>query len=150
LLERDPLVISFYRGDWCPYCNLDLRALEQASAVIRKLGGSIVAISVQRPDAAAGLVDKHALSFPLLSDVDQVVIRAFKLRYDVPAELRAMFEARGSDMSQRNADSSWTLPISATYVTDRNGTIILGHCDAEWRVRLDPEAIIRALQGSER
>jgi peroxiredoxin len=147
LLDRGPLVISFYRGDWCPYCNLELRALEQASARIGKLGGSIVAISGQRPDAAAGLVDKHALSFPVLSDIDQTVIRAFKLRYDIPAELRAMFEARGSDMSQRNADGSWTLPISATYVTDRDGTIILGHCDPEWRVRLDPEEIVRALEG---
>jgi peroxiredoxin len=147
LLENGPLVISFYRGDWCPYCNLELRALEQASAAIGKLGGSIVAISGQRPDAAAGLVDKHALSFPVLSDVDQVAIRAFKLRYDVPAELRAMFEARGSDMSQRNADGSWTLPISATYVTDCSGTIILRHCDPEWRVRLDPEEIIGALEG---
>jgi peroxiredoxin len=150
LLERGPLVISFYRGDWCPYCNLALRALEQTSAMIGKLGGSIVAISGQRPDAAAGLVDKHALSFPVLSDVDQVVIRAFKLRYDVPAELRAMFEARGSDMSQRNADGSWTLPISATYVTDRNGTIILGHCEPDWRVRLDPEEIVSVLEGLER
>jgi peroxiredoxin len=82
----------------------------------------------------------------VLSDVDQVAIRAYKLRYDVPAELRAMFEARGSDMSQRNADGSWTLPISATYVTDRTGKIILRHCDPEWRVRLDPEAIILALE----
>jgi peroxiredoxin len=147
LLQRGPLVISFYRGDWCPYCNLELRALEQASAVIGKLGGSIVAISGQRPEAAAGLVDKHTLSFPVLSDVDQTVIRAFKLRYDIPAELRSMFEARGSDMSQHNADGSWTLPISATYVADRHGTIILGHCDPEWRVRLDPEEIVRALEG---
>jgi peroxiredoxin len=146
LLERGPLVISFYRGDWCPYCNLELRALEQASEAISKLGGSIVAISGQRPDAAAGLVDKHVLSFPVLSDVDQVVIRAFKLRYDMPAELRAMFEARGSDMSQRNADGSWTLPISATYVTDRTGTIVLGHCGPEWRVRLDPKEIISVLE----
>lgn len=147
LLERGPLVVSFYRGDWCPYCNLELRALEEASPTIAKLGGSIVAISGQRPDAAAGLTDRHALSFPVLSDVDQVAIRAFKLRYDIPAELRTMFEARGSDMSQRNADGSWTLPISATYVTDRTGTIVLGHCDPEWRVRLDPEEIIGVLEG---
>ena len=146
LVELGPLVISFYRGDWCPYCNLELRALEVVSPSIAKLGGSIVAISGQRPDAAAGLTDKHELSFPVLSDLDQVVIRAFKLRYDVPAELRAMFEARGSDMSQRNADGSWTLPISATYVTDRTGKIVLGHCDADWRVRLDPQEIVRALE----
>jgi peroxiredoxin len=146
LLARGPLVISFYRGDWCPYCNLELRALEQASPAIAKFGGSIVAISGQRPGAAAGLIEKHALSFPVLSDVDQVAIRAFKLRYDVPAELRAMFEARGSDMSERNADGSWTLPISATYLTDRTGRIVLAHCDADWRVRLDPNEIVLALE----
>lgn len=82
--------------------------------------------------------------FPL-SDADQVVIRAFKLRYDIPTELRAMFEARGSDMSQRNADGSWTLPISATYVADREGRIILAHADPDWRVRLDPDEIVKTL-----
>jgi peroxiredoxin len=146
LLAHGPLVISFYRGDWCPYCNLELRALEQASPEIGKLGASIVAISGQRPDAAAGLSEKYELSFPVLSDVDQVAIRAFKLRYDVPAELRAMFEARRNDLSQRNADGSWTLPISATYVADETGKIVLRHCDPEWRVRLDPEEIIGALE----
>ncbi len=150
LLERGPLVISFYRGDWCPYCKVELRALEQASPAIAALGASIVAISGQRPDAAAGLTEEHQLSFPVLSDVDQVAIRAFKLRYDIPAELRAMFEARGSDMSARNADGSWTLPISATFVTDRTGTIVLAHCDPEWRVRLDPVEIIAALGKLER
>jgi peroxiredoxin len=145
LLESGALVISFYRGDWCPYCNLELRALEAASGEIAAYGGSIVAISGQRPDNALALANKHALSFPVLSDVDQVVIRAFKLRYDIPAELRAMFEARGSDMSERNADGSWTLPISATYVVDRDATIILAHADADWRVRLDPEEIVKTL-----
>ena len=145
LLGHGPLVISFYRGDWCPYCNLELRALERASKEIATLGGSIVAISGQRPDSALDLTEKHALSFPVLSDVDQRVIRAFKLRYDIPSELRAMFEARGSDMSKRNADGSWTLPISATYVTDRDGTIILARADAEWRVRLDPDDIVEVL-----
>jgi peroxiredoxin len=145
LLAQGPLVISFYRGDWCPYCNVELRALELASAEFAALGASIVAISGQRPDNALLLTDKHSLSFPVLSDVDQVVIRAFRLRYDVPAELRAMFEARGSDMSQRNADGSWTLPISATYVVDHTGRIVLAHAEAEWRIRLDPDDIIEAL-----
>jgi peroxiredoxin len=145
LLERGPLVISFYRGDWCPYCNLELRALERYAAEIARYDGSIVAISGQRPDSALALTEKHALSFPVLSDLDQVVIRAFKLRYDVPGELRAMFEARGSDMSTRNADGSWTLPISATYVTDRAGKIVLAHAQADWRVRLDPDDIVAAL-----
>jgi peroxiredoxin len=145
LLDRGPLVISFYRGEWCPYCNVELRALEVAASEIAGYGASIVAISGQRPDNAISLTGTHSLSYPVLSDVDQVVIRAFKLRYDVPAELRAMFEARGSDISQRNADGSWTLPISATYVVDGTGRIIVAHADAEWRVRLDPSEIIAAL-----
>jgi peroxiredoxin len=145
LLERGPLVISFYRGEWCPYCNVELRALELAASEIAAYGASIVAISGQRPDNAISLTEKHSLSYPVLSDVDQVVIRAFKLRYDVPAELRAMFEARGSDISQRNADGSWTLPISATYVADGTGRIIVAHAEADWRVRLDPSEIIAAL-----
>jgi peroxiredoxin len=146
LLDRGPLVISFYRGEWCPYCNVELRALELAASEIAAYGASIVAISGQRPDNAISLTEKHSLSYPVLSDIDQVVIRAFKLRYDVPAELRAMFEARGSDISQRNADGSWTLPISATYVVDGTGRVVAAHADAEWRVRLDPNEIIAALK----
>jgi peroxiredoxin len=145
LLQSGPSVISFYRGEWCPYCNVELRALELASDQIRALGGSIVAISGQRADHALSLTQKHSLSFPVLSDLDQTVIRAFRLRYTVPAELRAMFEGRGQDISQQNADGSWTLPISATYVTDHTGTIVLAHAEAEWRMRLDPTDIIEAL-----
>jgi len=145
LLVQGPVVATFYRGEWCPYCNVELRALELASDQIRALGGSIVAISGQRPDHALSLTQKHSLSFPVLSDLDQTVIRAFRLRYTVPAELRAMFEARGQDISRQNADGSWTLPISATYVTDHTGTIVLAHAEAEWRIRLDPTDIIEAL-----
>lgn len=145
LLDKGPLVISFYRGDWCPYCNLELRALETSSDDIAALGASVVAISGQRPDAALGLTEKHELSFPVLSDVDQVAIRAFKLRYEIPAELREMYEARGADMAKRNADGSWTLPVSATYVTDSSGEVVLAHNDPDWRTRLEPTEILRAL-----
>jgi peroxiredoxin len=145
LLESGPLVISFYRGEWCPYCSVELRALQGAAEQIGRLGGSIVAISGQRPNHALSLTEKHAISFPVLSDVEQSVIRSFKLRYDVPAEMRAMFEARGHDISRQNADGSWTLPISATFVTDRTGRIVLAHAEAEWRIRLDPVDIVEAL-----
>jgi peroxiredoxin len=145
LLASGPLVISFYRGEWCPYCSVELRALQAAADEIAALGASIVAISGQAPDHALSLSEKHALSFPVLSDVDQTVIRAFKLRYPVPAELRAMFEARGQDIGAQNADGSWTLPISATFVADREGSIVVAHAEAEWRIRLDPEDILAAL-----
>ncbi|MGH9921062.1 MAG: peroxiredoxin-like family protein [Nitrososphaerales archaeon] len=145
VLADGPLVISFYRGDWCPYCNLELRALEVAARDIAALGASIVAISGQRPDAAAGLTDKHGISFPVLSDVDQVVISAFGLRYEIPAELRKSYEERGTDMSSRNADGSWTLPISATYVVDATGVIVVAHNDPDYRVRLEPSAIVETL-----
>jgi peroxiredoxin len=145
LLKAGPLVISFYRGAWCPYCNVELRALERASDEIRARGGSVVAISGQRPDQALALTEKQSLSFPVLSDGDQTVIRAFRLRYAVPSELKAMFEARGQDIAAQNADGSWTLPISATFVTNEQGKIVLAHVDAEWRVRLDPDEIIQAL-----
>jgi peroxiredoxin len=146
LLSSGPLVISFYRGEWCPYCNVELRALELAASEITELDASVVAISGQIPNHARSLTEKHSLSFPVLSDVDQTVISAFKLRYPVPAELRAMFEARGQDIASHNADGSWTLPISATFVADRSSAVVLAHAEADWRVRLDPIEIVKALR----
>ena len=145
LLEKGPLVVSFYRGEWCPYCNLELRALETAAEQIKSLGASIVAISGQRPENAKSLTEKHSLSFPVLSDIDQEVIRAFKLQYPVPAELRRLFEERGNEVNKQNADGSWTLPISATYVSASDGLIALNHVAADWRTRLDPVDITKAL-----
>lgn len=139
------MVVSFYRGEWCPYCNLELRALETAAGEITALGASIVAISGQRPENAKSLTEKHSLSFPVLSDVNQEVIRAFKLQYPVPAELRQLFEERGNELNKQNADGSWTLPISATYVADSDGLIVLNHVAADWRTRLDPGDMIKAL-----
>ena len=146
-LARGPLVISFYRGEWCPYCNLELRALQAASEA---LGASIVAISPQRPDNALSLTEKHALAYPVLSDLDQSVIRAFRLQYAIPAEMRAVFEDRGNDIGQQNADGSRNLPISATYVTDALGHVVLAHESADWSVRFDPVQIVDALAELER
>lgn len=145
LLTRGPLVIVFYRGAWCPYCNLELKALQDNLSEIQSLGAQLVAISPMTPDNSLSLADKHNLGFPVLSDGGLKVADEFGLVYSLPLELRGFFQKAGIDLTQYNGDGSWKLPMPATYVTDHDG-IVVSRVNADWRERLDPLEIIAALQ----
>lgn len=145
LLARGPLVVCFYRGAWCPFCNLELRALQEALPEIQALGAQLVAISPMTPDNSLSLAEKHGLGFPVLSDQGLKVASEFGLVYQFPLELRTFFKGAGIDLTQYNGDGSWKLPVPATYITDHNG-IVLSRVDADWRERLDPLEIISSLQ----
>ena len=87
LLTEGPVVVTFYRGEWCPYCNLQLRALQEALPEITSTGATLVAVSPQAPDHALTMTEKHELAFPVLSDLDQEVSESYKVRFDVTGEL---------------------------------------------------------------
>jgi peroxiredoxin len=146
-LAQGPVVLAFYRGDWCPYCNLELRALQAHLPRITELGASLLAISPQAPTNALSLVEKHGLGFEVLSDVHQAVIRAYRLQYTVPEESQEVYRTIfGNDLSQRTADGSWSLPIPATFVLDQQGVVRVRHVDPDYRVRMEPDDIISALR----
>ena len=145
LLTRGPLVIVFYRGAWCPFCNLELRALQESLPDIQSLGGQLVAISPMTPDNSLSLAEKHHLQFPVLSDRGLKVADEFGLVYSLPLEMRGFFQKAGIDLTNYNGDGSWKLPMPATYVTDHDG-IVVSRVSADWRERLDPLEIISALQ----
>jgi len=145
LLTRGPLVVVFYRGAWCPYCNLELKALQDNLPEIQSLGAQLVAISPMTPDNSLSLADKHGLEFPVLSDRGLKVAGEFGLVYSFPLELRGFFQKAGIDLTSYNGDGSWKLPMPATYVTDHDG-IVVSRVSADWRERLDPLEIIAALQ----
>src|SRR6202521_173679 len=88
LLKRGPVVLSFYRGEWCPFCNLELRALQAALPRLRARGASLIAISPQSPDHSLSITEKAGLTFDVLSDARQQVIRAYRLQFTVPADLK--------------------------------------------------------------
>ncbi len=147
LLKSGPVVISFYRGGWCPYCNLELRALQQALPQIRELGATLVTISPQTPDNSLSTAEKHNLEFEVLSDVGNQVAKQYRLVFELPASLRPIYEQMGIDLPAYNGDESFELPIPATYVVNADGKIARGFVDADYKNRLDPQEIVAALRG---
>ena len=144
-LRTGPVVVTFYRGGWCPYCNIQLRAYQQALPQITALGGRLLAISPQDPDASLTTAEKNALAFDVLSDAGNAVARAFGRVYALPEELRDALRSNGKALPGFNGDDSWELPLTATFVIGQDGRIALAWADTDYRVRLAPEAIIEAL-----
>ena len=146
LLKNGPVIVSFYRGGWCPYCNLELRAFQQILPQIKAAGAALVAISPEKPDDTLSTAEKNALSFEVLSDVGQKVGRAFGLVYDFSDELKSAYKEFGIDIPGKNGAEDWALPISATYVIDRDGTIIYAYTDADYRDRVEPADVLEVLK----
>jgi peroxiredoxin len=145
-LTRGPVVLVFYRGEWCPFCNLHLRALQKVLPQIKAAGASLLAISPQAPDHAASIAAKAGLAFEVLSDVDQDVIKAYKLQFTSPDDLQDLVtQVFRTDLRQHTADGSWRLPVPATFVVDRAGVVRAAHVSADFRTRMEPAAIIAAL-----
>ena len=145
LLQLGPVVLSFYRGGWCPYCNLELRALQGALPDIVKLGATLVAISPQTPDESLSTKEKNELAFPVLSDTGSMVAQTFGITFDLAEELRPIYTRFGHGLPDKNGVDNWVLPIPATYVVDRNGIVALAFVDTDYRHRLEPADIVKAL-----
>ncbi len=147
LLTEGPVVVTFYRGEWCPYCNLQLRALQEALPDIISTGATLVAISPQAPDHGLTMTEKHELAFPVLSDVDQTVSEAYKVRFDVTGELEDLqVNVFQSDPAKQNANGRRSLPVPSTFIIDRDGTVRFASVNADWRVRVEPADVIAALK----
>ncbi len=147
LLASGPLVISFYRGSWCPYCNLELHALQQIAPEITALGARLVAISPNLPDTSLTSVEKHALTFEVLSDVGNTVARQFGLVFTLDEELRPLYRDFGIDLPGENGDDSYELPIPATYVVRPDGIVAAAYVNADYTRRMEPADILAALRG---
>jgi peroxiredoxin len=145
-LKNGPVVVTFYRGGWCPYCNLELRAFQQILPDIKAAGASLVAISPEKPDDTLTTAQKNSLSFEVLSDVGQKVGRAFGLVYQFSDELKSAYGGFGLDVPSKNGADEWALPISATYVIDRDGMIIYAYTDPDYRDRADPLDVLKVLK----
>lgn len=144
-LAHGPVVIVFYRGNWCPYCNLTLRALQLEVEAIRAHDAQLLAVSPQTPDNALTLTEKHGIEFPVLSDVSRATIAACGLRYAVPAVLQQLSLKFGNDLRERNADCTWSLPVRATFVVNRRGVIRARFVEMDFTKRLEPADIVSAL-----
>lgn len=123
LLERGPLVVSFYRGVWCPYCNLELQALEEARSDIEARGASVVAISMQNAANSRKSVRKNKVGFPILVDAGGAVAAEFGLRYSLKPDLIELYKTLGNDLAVINGETSWSLPMPGRYVIGQDGVV---------------------------
>ena len=146
LLARGPLVVTFYRGVWCPYCNLDLQAIEAAANEIRGFDASLVAISPQTPPNSRRSQRENKLSFPILSDHAGTVANAFGLRFPLPDYLIAVYKQFGIDLAVHNGEPSWTLPMPSRYIIGRDGTIAYAEVNPDYTRRPDPEELLPVLR----
>ncbi len=125
LLAKGPVVVTFHRGGWCPYCNLELKAYQNILPRLQAIGASLVAISPEKPDDTVSTAEKNALTFPVLSDAGQKVAQDFGLVYAFTDALRTVHDGFKLDIPAKNGtQGTWALPLSATYVIDKTGIII--------------------------
>ena len=150
LLNKGSVVIAFYRGTWCPYCNRELRALQNYLEDIQKKGATLVAISPQKPDFTLSTVEKRNLTFEVLSDVGNKIARKFKLTYRMPVVERGFFHATGHrSLEKYNGDDSYELPLPATYVVDQSGVIVYAFVNHDFRKRMPAKELLRILDNSD-
>lgn len=145
-LKEGPVVLSFYRGGWCPYCNLEFRALQARLPEFKALGATLVGISPETPDVSLTTVEKNNLEFEVLSDVGNQVIKEYGLLCVVDEKMRPLYLEWGIDVPAANGDGRYELPIPATYVIDRQGIIHASHVDKNYVNRMEPDDIVEALQ----
>ena len=145
VLANGPAVLSFYRGGWCPYCSLELRALQRVLPEITAAGATLVAISPETPDHSLSTAEVLELSFPVLSDVGNRVAESFGLVFTLPAALREVYRGFGIDLPAVNGDATFRLPIPATFVISTDGIVRWRFADPDYTRRAEPTDVPRAL-----
>jgi peroxiredoxin len=145
LWRNGPLVLIFYRGGWCPYCNLELRAWQQQLSALKSLGANLVAVSPQTPDNSLGTAEKNALAFAVLSDSALEAATAFGVAFDLAPELIGLYGQVGNDLPVLNGNGRWVLPVPVTYVIDSDGRVAFAHVDADYRERAEPAEVLAVL-----
>lgn len=145
LLQSGFTVISFYRGGWCPYCNLELRALQQALPEIKANGANLVAISPQTPDNSLSTQEKNELEFQVLSDRFNRLAKQLGIVFTLPETIKPIYQNFGIDLPAANGDNSFELPLPATYIVDPDGKIAYRFADADYTNRVEPQEIVTAL-----
>jgi len=147
LLSEGPVVVNFYRGEWCPYCNLELRAFQMMQTDFAAAGAQLVAISPELPDHSLSVTEKHELDYPVLSDVGNKVAREYGLVFELAEALRPIYLSFGLDIPASNGDDSYELPLPATYVIDTQGVVRYTFADADYTKRAEPSEVLAAVQG---
>ncbi len=146
LLNKKWLVISFYRGQWCPFCNIELRMLQKHLDSIVGAPATLVAISPQKPDISKELIQKYNLKFEVLYDKDLLLMKKFGIVYHLPEYLVNTYIGFGVDESYFDDNGKIQIPVPATYIVDNTGVIRFGFADVDYVKRLDPSDLVKFIQ----
>lgn len=144
-LRDGPVVVKFFRGRWCPYCTLDLRAWQRALPEIRARGARLVAVTPQGEHEIALHRERDRLEFPIVADAGNRIARAFGVAYALDAGVRALYERAGITAAQVDPTGDWTVPLPATYLIGPDGRIAFAHLDTDYRRRAEPGDVIAAI-----
>ena len=145
LAKGKRIVISFYRGGWCPYCNLELKALQQSLPEIKTKNAVLIAINPETPDNSLSTLEKNNLEFEVLSDKNNEVAKSLNLVFQLPEDLQNLYKKFGINLDQVQGNTTQELPIAATYVIDTNGVILYHFLDEDYKLRADPKDILAIL-----
>lgn len=145
-LKKGPVILTFYRGNWCPYCNMELRAYQEIIGEIHSQGAELLAISPQTPDQSMSIQEKHNLEYVVLSDENNEVANQFNLVYQMPEYLVALYKEIGLNVNEYNGDETWALPVSATYIIQTDGTIVYEYTKSDYKDRVEPSEVVEKLK----
>jgi len=144
--EKQPVILSFYRGGWCPICNLELNYLQSRLSDFEKYNAALIAVSPEQPEFANETVERHDIKFPVLSDIGNQVAEKYGLVFKMPENLIKIYKKFGLDVAKYNGNDKWEIPIPATFVIDKNMIIKYAFGKADYSKRAEPDEIIEVLK----
>jgi peroxiredoxin len=145
-LKQGPVVLVFYRGAWCPFCNMHLHVLQQSLPEFKKYGARLITITPQTPDKSVEQFREKGYPFEVLSDLDNRVMKDYRLYFELADELVAVYKKHGLDIEAFNGKGRNVLPVPGSFVIDTNGVVRAMHADTDYKKRMEPSAIIDALK----
>jgi peroxiredoxin len=145
-LKNGPVVLIFYRGAWCPFCNLHLHVLQKNIDNFKKYGATLIAVTPQQPDQSVKQINKKGYPFEVLSDLDDSVMKQYGLYYKLSDDLVSLYKRKGLDVEQYNGKGRKALPVPGTFVIGKDGIIKAAHAEHDYKERMEPAEIIQALQ----
>ena len=147
-LDDSMVVLTFYRGGWCPYCNLELNAFQKMVPEFESAGVKLVAISPEVPDHSLTTQEKHDLSFDILYDKGNKIAKEFGLVFTLPQEIRSIYDTFGIDVVGHNGDETFELPVPATYIINQSGEIVYHFVDPDYTKRSEPADVLAAVKAN--
>ena len=145
VIENGPVVLIFYRGYWCPYCNKHLSQLQDSLKLILDKGASVIAVSPELPEYAEKTISKTGASFSIISDTTHQIMKDYKVDYTVGEGKAFMYKVFGMNIEKTNGDDSNTLPVPSTYIIDINGKIKYVHFNSDYKQRASISEILKKL-----